>query len=85
MNSPTRQHHFMGKSIDLPDNLSEAQLDGCACVCCGAEDQPTRPVEAWGVSVSGPDIASFTRTSRRLSQSRRRRAGDVLKSARDFR
>jgi hypothetical protein len=31
----------------LPANLSEAQLDGRACIRCGAEDQPPRPVEAW--------------------------------------
>jgi hypothetical protein len=37
----------MGKSVDLPDNLTEAQLDSRACIRCGAEDQPMRPVEAW--------------------------------------
>jgi hypothetical protein len=42
-----RRHHFMGKFIDLPDNLTEVQLDGRACIHCGAEDQPMRPVEAW--------------------------------------
>ena len=31
----------------LPDDLTEAQLDGRACVRCGAEHEPTRPVEAW--------------------------------------
>jgi hypothetical protein len=42
-----RRHNFMGKFIDLPDGLSEAQLDGCACSRCGVESQPMRPVEAW--------------------------------------
>ena len=42
-----RRHHFMDRSIDLPADLTEVQLDGRACVRCGAEDQPMRPVEAW--------------------------------------
>jgi hypothetical protein len=42
-----RRHHFMDRSIDLPADLTEAQLDGRACLHCGADDQPTRPVEAW--------------------------------------
>ena len=42
-----RRHHFAGDSIDLAANLTEAQLDGRACVRCGAEDQRMRPVEAW--------------------------------------
>ena len=42
-----RRHHLMGKSIDLPGGATEAQLDGRACIRCGAEDQPMRPVEAW--------------------------------------
>jgi hypothetical protein len=42
-----RRHRFMGKSIDLHDSLTEAQLDGRACVRCGSEDTPKRPVEAW--------------------------------------
>jgi hypothetical protein len=37
----------MGRSIDLPADVTEVQLDGRACVRCGAEDQPRRPVEAW--------------------------------------
>jgi hypothetical protein len=37
----------MGHSIDLPEDLTEAQLDGRACIHCAAEDQPMRPVEAW--------------------------------------
>ncbi|HEY1296620.1 MAG TPA: hypothetical protein VGJ60_26375 [Chloroflexota bacterium] len=41
-----RRHRFLDQAIDLPANLSEAQLDGRACVRCGAEDQPMRPVEA---------------------------------------
>ena len=41
-----RAHRFMGESIDLPDNLTETQLDGRACIRCGASDQPMRPVEA---------------------------------------
>jgi hypothetical protein len=28
----TRRHRFMGKLIDLPAELTEAQLDGRACV-----------------------------------------------------
>ena len=42
-----RRYHFMGRSIDLPAGLTEVQLDGRACVRCGAENQPMRPVEAW--------------------------------------
>ena len=42
-----RRHHFRGRWIDLPLDLTEAQLDGRACVCCGVEDQRMRPVEAW--------------------------------------
>ena len=45
-----RRHSFMGKSIDLPDNLNEVQLDGRACIRCGHEAEPggaMRPVEAW--------------------------------------
>jgi hypothetical protein len=45
--SGLRRHHFMGKSIDLPDHLTEAQLDGRACIRCGDEHAPKRPVEAW--------------------------------------
>ena len=32
---------------NLPETLTEAQLDGRACVRCGIEDQPMRPAEAW--------------------------------------
>ena len=46
MNERVRRHRFTGKSIDLPADLT-AQLDGRACVVCGAEDQAMRPVEAW--------------------------------------
>jgi len=42
-----RRHHLMARSIDLPADLTEVQLDGCTCVRCGAEDHPMRPVEAW--------------------------------------
>jgi hypothetical protein len=42
-----RRHQFMDRSIDLPANLAEVQLDGRACIRYGAEDQPTRPVETW--------------------------------------
>jgi hypothetical protein len=45
-----RLPHFMERSIELPDNLTEAQLDGRACIRCGHEAQPgesIRPVEAW--------------------------------------
>src|SRR5260370_38321747 len=31
----------------LPATLTEAQLDGHACIHCGAEALPRRPVEAW--------------------------------------
>ena len=31
----------------LADNLTEAQLDGRACVRCGDEHSTKRPVEAW--------------------------------------
>jgi len=45
-----RRHRFMGKSIDLPDDLTEAQLDGRACIRCAHEaeiGEAMRPVEAW--------------------------------------
>lgn len=42
-----RRHRFQDASIDLPEDLTEAQLDGRACVRCGAEDTIKRPVEAW--------------------------------------
>ena len=45
-----RHHHFMGNSIDLPDNLTEAQLDGRVRLRCGHEPEVSegmRPVEAW--------------------------------------
>lgn len=44
--SRVRRHRFLGKSIDLPADLNEAQLDGRACIRCGAEDQRMRPTEA---------------------------------------
>jgi hypothetical protein len=31
----------------LSDDLNETQLDGRACIRCGAAHQPLRPVEAW--------------------------------------
>ena len=31
----------------LADDLTEAQLDGRACIRCGAENQRMQPVEAW--------------------------------------
>jgi hypothetical protein len=31
----------------MPHHLSEAQLDGRACIHCGSEHEPMRPVEAW--------------------------------------
>jgi hypothetical protein len=31
----------------LAHNLTEAQLDGRACIRCGAENQHMHPVEAW--------------------------------------
>ena len=43
----TRRHQFLGKAIDLSANLTEAQLDGRACVRCGDEHSDKRPVEAW--------------------------------------
>lgn len=42
-----RRHRFMEQSIDLPEDLTEAQLDGRACVRCGDERSVKRPVEAW--------------------------------------
>jgi hypothetical protein len=42
-----RRHRFLFSAIDLPEQLTEAQLDGRACIRCGAEDQAMRPVEAW--------------------------------------
>ena len=45
-----RRHSFMGKSIDLPEHLTEAQLDGRACIRCGHQaevGEAMRPVEAW--------------------------------------
>jgi Zn ribbon nucleic-acid-binding protein len=46
----TRLHHFAGRTIELPTHLSEAQLDGRACVHCGHPPElggSMRPVEAW--------------------------------------
>jgi hypothetical protein len=31
----------------LRNDMSEAQLNGRACIRCGVEDQSMRPVEAW--------------------------------------
>jgi Zn ribbon nucleic-acid-binding protein len=45
--SSLRRHQFLGRSINLPADLTEAQLDGRSCVRCGAKDQPMRPVGAW--------------------------------------
>jgi len=45
-----RRHRFLGASINLPDKLTEAQLDGRACVRCGHEAEvgkAMRPVEGW--------------------------------------
>jgi len=42
-----RVHHFGEQSIDLPDTLTEAQIDCRACICCGNETIINRPVEAW--------------------------------------
>ena len=45
-----RRHRFLDASIDLPEHLTEAQLDGRACIRCGHEAEPgeaMRPVEAW--------------------------------------
>jgi hypothetical protein len=33
----------------LPNDLTEAQLDGRACIRCGHENGAMRPVEAWSV------------------------------------
>ena len=43
----TRRHRFMARSIELSEEVTEAQLDGRACVRCGAEDQSMRPGEGW--------------------------------------
>jgi len=42
-----RRHHFMDRSIDLPADLTEAQLDGRACVSYGggSADAPSRGLE----------------------------------------
>jgi len=45
--SGLRRHRFMGRSIDLPAELTQAQLHGRACIRCAAEYQRMRPVEAW--------------------------------------
>ena len=48
-----RRHRFLEQSIDLPEHLNEAQLDGRACIRCGHEAEPgeaMRPVEAWSES-----------------------------------
>jgi len=37
----------MGRSIELPAELTQAQLDDRACIHCADEDQRMRPVEAW--------------------------------------
>ncbi len=42
-----RRHQFMGRPIDPPEHLTEAQLDGRACIRCGNEQSAKRPVEAW--------------------------------------
>jgi hypothetical protein len=47
MDRPLRRHQFLDASIDLPEHLTEAQLDGRACIRCGDEHAPKRPVEAW--------------------------------------
>jgi Zn ribbon nucleic-acid-binding protein len=36
-----------GRSIDLLEHLTEAQLDGCACIRCGDEHSDKCSVEAW--------------------------------------
>ena len=38
--------------VRLPDNLSEAQLDGRACIRCDDEHSAKRPVEAWSAQSS---------------------------------
>src|SRR5579859_7939463 len=47
LSEPMRQHQFMGRHIGLPSDLTEAQLDGRACIRCGDEHSPKRPIEAW--------------------------------------
>jgi hypothetical protein len=42
-----RRHRFLFSAIDLPEQLTETQLDGRACIRCDAENQAMRPVEAW--------------------------------------
>lgn len=44
-----RRHQFAGRSIDLPASLTEAQVDGHACVRCGHQPEvgeAMRPAEA---------------------------------------
>lgn len=36
----TRRHEFMGKSINLPTSLTEAQPNGRACIRCGGSRLP---------------------------------------------
>jgi hypothetical protein len=47
LSEPMRRHQFMGRFIGLPSDLTEPQLDGRACIRCGDEHSPKRPVEAW--------------------------------------
>ena len=42
-----RRRQFMGRSIERRERLTDAQLDGRACLHCGAEDQGMRPVQPW--------------------------------------
>jgi hypothetical protein len=38
----------MKRPVPMPaKDLTEAQLDGYACIRCGAEQSDQRPVEAW--------------------------------------
>jgi hypothetical protein len=38
-----------GRVPHLPEHLTEAQLDGRACIRCGAEHKPKRPIEGSSV------------------------------------
>jgi hypothetical protein len=42
--SDTPVHQFPSQTIDLPANLTEARLDGRACIRCGDEHSDKQPV-----------------------------------------
>ena len=69
--SDTRPNPFSSKAIDLPANLTEAQLDGRACVRCGDEHSDKRTVEAWSEQAAQlVECVDIDTCARRISQLR---------------